>query len=193
MSAQYKLKKYMSKIESAKSVDNMNTYYKKLLKYKFPQAGGVQKEQMPWNTNLDQFIKKISDLKGLEELSSKTEEIKQIQEKLKKLVEMSKDYQDTLKYALEDIKKVTDTNVPDVAGKIGEISNLLKSLQVGDISGKSANDLVTDIWKKPIMPPRNMPPALPPRSITPKTMNPRRIDVLPAPEETKVEPIEENQ
>lgn len=154
MSAQYKLKKYMNKLENASSVSSMNGYYKKLLKYKFPQSGGVLKEQMPWKSNVDQFVQKITDLKGLEELTAKTAEIQQIQDKLKKLVDISQDYQDSLKYALEDIKKVTTTNIPDVASKVGEISKLLQSLQVGDISGKSAEELIKEVWGAPVMPQR---------------------------------------
>lgn len=158
MSAQYKLKKYVNKLENASSVESMNSYYKKLLKYKFPQSGGVLKEQMPWTTNVDQFVKKIADLKGLEELTAKTAEIQQLQDKLNKLVGISQDYQDSLKYALEDIKKVTATEIPDVASKVGEISKLLQSLQVGDISGKSADELIKEVWGAPIRGVRNPKP-----------------------------------
>ena len=168
MSAQYKLKKYMSKLEHASSVESMDAYYKKLLKYKFPQSGGVLKEQMPWNSNVEQFVKKIADLKGLEELTAKTAEIQQLQEKLNKLVGISQDYQDSLKYALEDIKKVTATEIPDVASKVGEISKLLKSLQVGEITGKSADELIKEVWGAPV-----------------KTFGPEKQPVAPVPDEKK--------
>jgi hypothetical protein len=170
MSAQYKLKKYVNKLENASSVESMNSYYKKLLKYKFPQSGGVLKEQMPWTTNVEQFVKKIADLKGLEELTAKTAEIQQLQDKLNKLVGISQDYQDSLKYALEDIKKVTATEIPDVASKVGEISKLLQSLQVGDISGKSAEEIMKEVWGQGI-----------------KTFGPEKRPEKPLPVEAPVE------
>lgn len=112
MSAQYKMKKYLNKLENATDLAKMDAYYAKVKQYKMTQSGGVLGEGK-WRTDLEDQVKKLDQIKGIsasleQHVTGKMGEIGNIGDKLKVFTQGFRNVEESLEDSLLYLKEVTD-------------------------------------------------------------------------------------
>lgn len=158
MSAQYKLKKYMSKLETAMSLDKVDLYLGKIRKYKMTQNGGAEE----WDADVGHTIAKLKEAKDKisQKIEISGEEVDKVVDDIKMLKSNTVRTKEALQSALEGLdalmkeseiampeKVVTDILAPFIRA-IGEprpVIEIKPAEMWGNIRGKQ------------------VPPPLPPR------------------------------
>jgi hypothetical protein len=149
MSAQYKIKKYMNKLEKANSVEEMDAYFRKVKQHKFSQSGGAL-QPGPWRTDLQEKyvqldnISKIQvNLKDVVDTQGKT--VTDIGQKVKDFTEKFKNVEESLSDSLLFLKEITD-KIKDKAIDLEVLEPLIQSISQINFGDYEAID-PTMIWE----------------------------------------------
>lgn len=102
MSAQYKMKKYLNKLENTSDFAKMDTYYTKVKQYKMAQSGGEIKKG-PWRENLQEKVALLDNVNIAQENIKSYIENKQIEiDKIKPNIEAFQTSYKTVESGLAD-------------------------------------------------------------------------------------------
>lgn len=172
MSASYKVRKYLSKMEKA-PLDDLERYYNKVRKYKIAQSGGAD-DSWPWRvgetklkeqdlTKIDEAKKRLSD-----EITSGKEAINKKKDSITGLMKSSDELSRALKDALEMLTEISTRTVPDLTELESSITALKDVIEsIGDIKqlptpGETWNEVISKSKGAPGAPSApSIPPSAP--------------------------------
>lgn len=114
MSSQYKLKKYLNKLENATSDGQMDAYYAKIKQYKSMQSGGVR--QGPWRADLKPKFDAMQSAEAANitlrtYIDGKQTDISGLEGKLKGITDGVGNIEESLEDALLYLKEVSEAIV----------------------------------------------------------------------------------
>lgn len=127
MSAQHKLRKYLTKIETA-PIDKMDLYLEKVKKYKKIQTGG----SFPWRDDMDPKVKSLDD-------------VKKVKDNLQQLIDTHSGDIDKISESIKQLQESAGTTYDALDDALRYLNDIWKSINVGDLNTTGLDDILKGI------------------------------------------------